>query len=234
MKRIEITTSHNIIVRFELASFVIRIGAFIIDILILMFFSFLFSLAFGDVSSLSVFVLILVWALYHLVFEVFNQGQSPGKMLLKIRVVSLEGRTPTFNDYLTRWAFRMIDVLPTSGSVAILLISSSEKNQRLGDMLANTTVVKVQNENAINLSSIQNIESEGEMLYPGIAQFSDGDMLLVKEAINRYMKNPHKENKSVITQLTRKITERLQIKPPGGNTIDFLKRALYEYVLLTR
>lgn len=234
MKRIEITTSHNIIVRFELASFMIRIGAFVIDILILLFFSFVFMMAFGDTSSLAGFFLLAVWAVYHLVFEVFNQGQSPGKMILKIRVVSLEGRTATFNDYLTRWAFRMIDVIPTSGSVAILLISSSEKNQRLGDMLANTTVVKVQNENAISLTSIQNIESEGDMLCPGIAQFSDSDMLLVKEAINRYMKNPHQENKSVITQLTQKITERLQIKKPSGNTIDFLKRVLYEYVLLTR
>jgi len=236
MDRIEVTTSHNIVVRFELASLLQRMIASILDFIILIMFTILINFL-GLTSGSSVFYWLLifpVWSFYHLAFEIFNNGQSLGKKILKIRVVSLEGRTAKVNDYLIRWVFRLIEVLPSLGTVAMIFISSSHKNQRIGDILANTSVVKQRNENNIQLSSIQNIDSEQEMMYPGITQFSDKDMLLVKEAINRYIKNPHSENKTVLNELTSKIAERLQIDPKGLQQLGFLKRVLYEYVLLTR
>lgn len=234
MERIEVTTSHNIVVRFELASVMLRIVAAIIDVGILLFFSFLI-LFFGGFQTIVYWLIVFpAWSFYHLLFEIFNNGQSPGKKLLKIRVVSLEGRSAKLKDYLTRWAFRFVDVLPSLGTIAIIFISSSEKKQRIGDMLANTTVVKVKNENTVLLSSIQNIDTDKEILYPGIAQFSDKDMLLVKESINRYYSSPNPENQTIIIDLTRRIADKLHISTKGLKRIDFLKRVLYEYVLLTR
>lgn len=234
MERIEVTTSHNIVVRFELASVIFRVVAGLIDILILMFFSFLCMATLGANSIVYALLLFPAWAFYHLVFEVFNNGQSLGKKLMKIRVVSLGGRNAKMKDYLTRWAFRFVDVMPSLGMVGIIFISSSEKKQRVGDMLANTTVVKVKNENTVQLSSIEKIDSDKEILYPGIVHFSDKDMLLVKESINRYYNTPNNENMLIIQELTNRITEKLHINPKGLKRIDFLKRALYEYVLLTR
>lgn len=234
MERIEVTTSHNIVVRFELASVMLRMVATLVDLCILILFSFACMLTFGFNTLVYWLIVFPVWAFYHLAFEVFNNGQSLGKKLMRMRVVSLEGRSAKLNDYLTRWAFRFVDVLPSLGTIAIIFITSSQKKQRIGDMLANTTVVKVENENTVQLSSIQNIDKNDEILYPAITQFSDKDMLLVKESINRYFSKPNTENQKVIVDLTKRIAEKLQISTKGLKQIEFLKRVLYEYVLLTR
>lgn len=232
MERIEITTSHNIVVRFELASLMQRVIAFAIDIVLLIIVTGLVALLGFD---LFYWILIFpLWAFYHLGFEIFYQGRSIGKKLLKIRVVSLEGRSAKVNDYLIRWVFRLIEVLPTLGSVAMIFISSSDKNQRIGDMLANTTVVKERNENAVQLKSIEKIKVEEEVIYPNAIQFSDADMLLVKQAIKRYMSNPHQNNKAVLDELSARISDKLNVDIKGMKKVDFLNKVLYEYVILTR
>lgn len=233
MERIEVITSHNIVVRFELASLIQRVLATFIDLVILIGYTIVVMMVFQ--STLFFWLLVFpVWAFYHLAFEIFNKGQSLGKKILKIRVVSLQGRTAKVNDYLIRWVFRLIEVLPSLGSVALIFLSSSEKNQRIGDMLANTSVVKQKNENEVRLESIEKLESKENILYPSITQFNDSDMLLVKEAISRYMENPHKKNKAVLDQLTQSILDKLNVQLNDQNQIDFLNQVLFEYVLLTR
>jgi len=233
LERIEITTSHNVVVRFELASLPQRIIAFVIDLIILCLYSALVMSVFQ--SQLFFWILVFpVWSFYHLAFEIFDHGRSLGKRIMKIRVISLEGRTAKVNDYLIRWVFRLVEVLPSLGSVAMLFISSSDKNQRIGDLLANTSVVRQINEDGVALNSIQNIERAEEILYPGISQYSDKDMLLVKQAIQRYMTNPHQNNKSVIDELCDRISGKLNVDIKDLKKIDFLNRVLYEYVVLTR
>lgn len=233
MERIEVITSHNIVVRFELASLIQRVLATFIDLVILFGYTVVVMMVFQ--STLFFWLLVFpVWAFYHLAFEVFNKGQSLGKKILKIRVVSLQGRTAKVNDYLIRWVFRLIEVLPSLGSIALIFLSSSEKNQRIGDILANTSVVKQKNENEVRLESIEKLESKENILYPNITQFNDSDMLLVKEAISRYMENPHDKNKAVLDQLTQSILDKLNVQLKNQNQIDFLNQVLFEYVLLTR
>jgi len=233
LERIEVITSHNVVVRFELASLTQRLLAFFIDLIFLIVYSGLVMAIFQ--SSLAFWLLVFpVWAVYHLAFEIFYQGRSLGKHLLKIRVISLEGRTAKVNDYLIRWVFRLIEMLPTMGSVAMIFISSSDKNQRIGDMLANTSVVKQRNENVVQFSSIQNMEVTEEVMYSAIRQYSDVDMLLVKESIARYLSNPHQNNKAVLDELADRIAEKLNVDISGMKRVDFLNKVLYEYVLLTR
>lgn len=233
MKRIEVSTSHNITIRFELASLTQRVLATFIDFIFLFFvFSFLMRIL-PDSMFLQLLVVFFL-SFYHLAFEMFNKGQSLGKKLLKIRVISLEGRIAKLNDYFIRWAFRGIDIIPSLGLIGIVSIFSSEKSQRLGDLLANTAVIKQQNEDSVQLASIQKLEVDGEIMYPALAQYNDSDMLLVKEALNRYARNPHTENKLVIDELTKKIADQLMIDPKKVRPVKFLKRVLYDYVLLTR
>ena len=46
---------------------------------------------------------------YTLLFEIFNQGQSLGKMAMKMQVVKLDGTMPTLGSYLMRWLLYIID-----------------------------------------------------------------------------------------------------------------------------
>ncbi len=234
MDSLEITTSHNIIVKVELASTLARILATIIDLFFIGFVtSILMAVSLG--VKFMIYLSLLFFMLYHLIMEYFNNGQSLGKRLLKLRVISLTGERPSLNDLVMRWMFRIIDVTFSIGMLASIFISSSKKNQRLGDILANTTVVKVQNENLISLEAIKNIvDNEYEISFPQVTMYSDSDMLLVKESLSRYKLNKSDANKAMILDLKRRIIKDLKIKKPDTNSIQFLRTILNDYIVLTR
>ena len=233
MNNIEIATAHNIVFRYELATTLQRVLAYMIDFIILGIVMSVLAAVFSVLPSIQVLISTLIAVFYHLVFEVFNHGQSPGKKLIKLRVVTLKGGTPTPYDYVLRWVFRMIDIPLTGGTLAILLISSSERNQRIGDILAQTTVISLQNDLGISLESLNNFETQEKILYPGVVKYNDNDMLFLKMSINRYMKFPTKENERILKNLTDNFVEELDLTGDNYN-VDFLKRLLSEYIVLTR
>ena len=63
--------------------------------------------------------------------ELFNHGQSVGKMVMRIRVVKKDGTTPGIGDFFMRWLLQLVD-LGFSG-VGALVILISKNSQRLGD-----------------------------------------------------------------------------------------------------
>jgi len=233
MSNIEISTSHNIVVRFELASLIQRILAWFIDILILILFSLIILMTSG--SEIVYWILVFpIWTFYHFIWEVFNKGQSPGKMLLKIRVVTLKGRTPLVIDYFTRWMFRLVDLTLSIGSIAIIFISSSSKAQRIGDILAQTSVVRSRNENEVSLDSIKNLEKGEELKYPQIVKYTDEDMLLLKQTLMRYRQSPNENTKAVLIKIADDISKEMKVKLTSSTTLEFLDQVLYEYIILTR
>ena len=233
MQTVEITTSHNIVIRCEVASTLQRIIAWFIDLFVLIVYSVIIS-SLLHVEFFYWIFMFPAWMFYHFFWEVFNNGQSPGKMLIRLRVVNLRGRTPRIIDYFTRWMFRMVDIAFTAGSLATMLISSSKKNQRMGDVLAQTLVIKVRNENSVTLESIRNIKSDQEFLYPSITAFSDKDMMLLKQSLIRYRESPSDQNKDVLLSISQKISEHLDIDLKRKNISEFLDRVLLEYIILTR
>src|ERR1043165_6017688 len=143
---IEITTTQNITVHYELAGVWERVVAFFLDAIILIVCSSILYAVFcsgvdGDIMPF--FTVIPFVVLYSLAFELFNNGQSIGKMALKLRVIRIDGQKVTFPDYMMRWMFRLMDIYASMGSVAFLGIISSSNNQRVGDLLANTVVVSL-------------------------------------------------------------------------------------------
>lgn len=234
MKNIEIATAHNIIFKYELATVLHRILAYMIDTAILSMYYIAMSIFFGWSTMLFYIFAFLGVALYHFIFEVFNRGQSIGKKVLKLRVVTLRGTTPTTKDLFVRWAFRMIDITFSVGLLAIINIVGSEKNQRIGDLIAQTSVVSLKSSSAISLKSLRELNrSEDVVNYPSLRQYSDEDMLLLKHAITRYHNHKTVENKAILTKIGKKILSDLDIKKEKLS-INFLKELLNEYVIITR
>jgi uncharacterized RDD family membrane protein YckC len=79
---------------------------------------------------------------YFIFFETIWSGQTPGKRLLKIRVVQDNGSPVTFFNVLIRNILRIVDVLPFAYAIGIIAILISKKNQRLGDLAAGAVVVR--------------------------------------------------------------------------------------------
>ena len=72
-----------------------------------------------------------------------NRGQTLGKMLLGIKVVREDnGEVPGLGAAAIRTVLRLIDVLPFAYLVGYISILITSRNQRLGDMAANTLVVR--------------------------------------------------------------------------------------------
>src|SRR5262245_47140626 len=145
MKNIEIITTQNVVLQYELAGVKERALAFLIDFLCIIFsFSILSAIGAGlaggseTASAVIVFLLMFMFMFYSLVFESLNKGQSIGKMALRIQVIKVAGGKITFSDYAARWVFRLIDIYFSLGAIASILVVSSAKGQRIGDVVANT------------------------------------------------------------------------------------------------
>ena len=146
-----------------------------------------FSLSEAGASEAAVFVLVgLPILLYDLAFEVFFEGQTPGKMLLRVRVARLDGAQPTLGQYALRWLLRWVDVTASSGTVAVLAISLSKRQQRLGDVAAGTTVVRQRRR--VRLDEVLYPEPQPGYVprFPEAARLSDADVRTLRAVLVRH------------------------------------------------
>ncbi len=242
MRSIEISTAQNVTIEYELATLRDRILAYLIDIIILTIAASILSSAFGVTGSetllkVAMYLIIGPAVLFYSVFsEAFWHGQSIGKKALGIKVVKLNGEELRFNELMIRWVFRLVDIYSSLGGLATLLISSSQKSQRLGDLLAHTTVIKDKPGNPASLESILKINKmeNYEASYPGVRVFSDEDMLLVKKMLRRFKEHPNEAHQQALNQLTAAVSRRLALPEVPKNKIDFLNKVLKDYIVLTR
>lgn len=123
----------------------VRVLAFVIDLLLraallaLAGAAWLYLGKFGSgLASISAFIL-LWW--YMVLFEVFNQGRTPGKQVLGLQVIHSDGTPVGWAGSLTRNLLRVVDLLPFAYCIGILSILSNANFQRLGDLAAGTLVV---------------------------------------------------------------------------------------------
>jgi uncharacterized RDD family membrane protein YckC len=240
MDEIEITTTQNITIHYELASIFERIVAFTIDLIILSLSSLiLFGLAsaiFPMAEEILIYLTLLpIIVFYSLFLELFNNGQSLGKMALKLRVIRIDGEKTNFLDYLMRWMFRILDIYGSFGGIAFLGVISSTNNQRTGDLLANTVVVSLRKDNRMKLDNLLKLNNQTKYIpvYPDVLKFDEETMLIVKEVLKKQIKHPNVAHKKAFDLLVEKITQELNLKTPK-NKVEFLKTLLKDYILLTR
>ena len=80
--------------------------------------------------------------LYFILLEGYLDGQTLGKKLLKIRVVREDGGDLDLRGAVLRNVLRIIDALPFFYLIGILVIYVSDHNQRIGDLVGDTYVVR--------------------------------------------------------------------------------------------
>jgi uncharacterized RDD family membrane protein YckC len=79
---------------------------------------------------------------YFIFCEMLFNGRSLGKRLAGLRVVRVSGQAVGFWSSLLRNLLRVADALPGMNLVGVVLIVTTTKNQRLGDLVAGTIVVR--------------------------------------------------------------------------------------------
>jgi uncharacterized RDD family membrane protein YckC len=234
MPTITVQTSQNIEIDYDLAGVGDRIVAYLIDVLIYIAYytSLMLLQSTGDFSGYGFqFVAIIPILVYQLLSEVFLNGQSIGKRVKKIRVISLDGNQPHIGQYLIRWLFRIVDIMLSSGLVAILSISLSEKAQRVGDMLAGTTVVRTRRQTKIDDTLFLETDENYIAKYPQAVNLSDQDISLLKEVLNRQVRSNY-ESMNLTRKAADKVMKMLNIMTPDDPN-SFLQDIIRDYNFLT-
>lgn len=101
------------------------------------------------IRALLVIFIFLIFNGYFALFETFWAGQTPGKRLLKLRVIREDGRPVTFWEASVRNLLRSFDFMPAPFySIGIVSIFATSRDQRVGDLFAGTVVVRERAEQA--------------------------------------------------------------------------------------
>lgn len=189
MDNIRIQTTQNVDIEYELASVGDRILATLLDYV---FFIAYFVLI-GIIASMTggrflesialVMIVLLPVFLYDLFCEMFFQGKTFGKMIMKIKVVKLDGTQAGFGAYLLRWLLRIIDTRLFSGGVALIAILANGKGQRIGDMAAGTTVIKMKQKVTLNDTILNRVAPTYAIVFQEVSNLSDSDIAIIKEVM---------------------------------------------------
>ena len=241
MSSISVETSQNVQINFQLASLGQRIGAFLIDIFLLYFVGILvamalfasFATSFGTEQSVYVLVFMyLMGAFYHLGMEYFFNGQSVGKMILGIRVVRVDGEEAGFFNYFMRWMLRLVDITLTSGVVAIFSIALTDKQQRVGDVLGGTTVVRVRNQSASKrFHKIVGEESDTPVTFPEVSRLTDADVRKISEMYNKVLSGDHDHyaRSKLMIQLKTATMKKMGVTKTDLESKEFIEQVIRDY-----
>ena len=235
MQQIQIETTQNVTIEFEIASIGDRILASLIDYLIIIGYM-IAILIMASILNNTIPISIGFWSLillpvffYDLGCELFLNGQSFGKKIRKIKVVKLDGTQPTFINYFLRWIIRPIDVTFSYGTVAMITMFINGKGQRLGDLAANTSVIKLKKDFSLEDTIFRKVEETYEVYFPEALNLNDGDITIITEVLNQISKiTDHIVYEEIIqktkNEIARKMGISTDIKP-----LPFLYTVIKDY-----
>lgn len=107
--------------------------------------------------AVLIIAIFLVWSGYFAFFEWAWNGQTPGKRWLRLRVIREDGRPITFWEAAARNLVRIFDMMPSSlYSVGLVSIFISSRDQRVGDLVAGTVVVREREAQAPTFAEVFN------------------------------------------------------------------------------
>lgn len=247
MLEVKLDTGFNIEVDFLLPSFFKRFLAWIIDGAIIFAYYLVGSNVLGSwlgsgEGHIWAWVLFSIPPLaYHLLCEVFLNGQSVGKKATRIKVISADGGEPTISQYLIRWLFRLADfpvwvlgsvfvgALPWWCSIFLFAglasILATPYSQRLGDLVAGTLLIDTRNRTSWEDTVFTELAEDYKPRYPQVMQLSDKDINTLKSIINSV-------SKSGDYDLSMRIADRIRSKLDiysDQDSLEFLQTLLKDY-----
>ncbi|MBC7688169.1 MAG: RDD family protein [Aquabacterium sp.] len=255
MSEIQISTPFNIDIEFEIAAFHKRLFAYFIDLIILvMYMLSMLYLLYGGFKvgegsyGFVLIVLVLPMLFYTLLTELRMNGQTIGKKIFKIKVVSLDGGEPTLGQYALRWFMRFYEwafiifflfwgnggygimLLVTGGITSIIVISLSAKSQRLGDLVANTVVVETASTLSVHDTIFMLVtKTDYHVKFPEVMRLSDRDINTIKNVLNQSKRTNTYE---MCNRIAAKVQDVLKV-PTDMYALDFLEKIMEDYNYLS-
>ncbi|MBS4208024.1 RDD family protein [Bacillus sp. FJAT-50079] len=254
--QVGVKTPEYVSLQFQLAGLGSRTAAFIIDQLILMAVQIVLIIGlvvltsgdsawftYFDVGSIAFAITIIAvfminWG-YFIVFEFVSGGRTIGKRLIGIRVIQENGHSITFLSSLIRNLLRIIDSLPTSYLLGIIMIFFHSKHKRIGDLVAGTIVVHERKAKRKKLSPL-----EKEMEARGLSKddlvvdewtlqsLDKKDWELLKTYSQRLLQLPINERQDLTQQIATILFTKLNWETGQKNTRELENMLLILYLQL--
>ncbi|XOV66015.1 MAG: RDD family protein [Fluviicola sp.] len=260
MKSVEFVSAQNVKVEYEYATVIQRTTAAIIDATTVAVYLIIMFMIIGGINSkytllLELLIMKLPWIFYHPILEYLTHGQTLGKYAIGIRVVTTDGERPGLREIFTRWLFKghffwiafsffapfenllMLGLIHIGfGVIGFMYSSVSDKKQRMGDVMAGTIVIKDKSAVRYSLRDVLSIKSQKNYTpeYPNVIRFTDEDMLLIKNTIQRVRKYPNSETKKFAIELADESARLIGLEKTPDKRLKFLQTLLQDYVVLTR
>ncbi len=248
MATIRVHTTQNVSLEYEVASVGDRILAALLDYLILIGWGVLWAIIFaaiadGDTKAtapldlsdpaqvIATAILALIgspFVFYFLVCEIFFNGQTLGKKARYIRVMRLDGTPARLGDYFLRWLLRPLEIILTLGSAAMVTILVNGRGQRLGDLLAGTTVLSIKPRAGALLAAELATPSGYQPVFEQAAQLSDPDVALLRQLLSRGL---NQGNYMLLHETALKIKHLLGVESDLGDEA-FLRTVLRDHAHL--
>jgi len=163
-------------------------------------------------NALKTLLILLIFGLQWVYFNLFEwiwNGQTPGKRLLNLRVIKVDGSPVSGIDVLLRNLSRPVDTFGPMGLIGLLMIFVSRKAQRLGDLMARTLVI---HETQIDWSIFDQIEVPAATTPGSTAQVAVAIRLTSAqwELLHRYLNRRDQFEREARQRLALSICESLK------------------------
>lgn len=240
MEKLLINTPQNVRIEYSLASVGTRFLALAIDYALIICYGYLtYYLAGHLVNNMNdrtlKIGLLMLWLLpvmlYHFVLESTLGGQTVGKMILKIKVVRIDGSRATLYEYFIRWVLNLVDIWMLSGVIGLLSIILSRQSQRIGDMAAGTTVISMKARIALSQTVYENLANTYEPVFPEfqIGKLSDKDINIIKQSLYTARKDKNTVVPALLAEKVRKVTGVRQGEYSDLQFIEIVLKDHYHY-----
>ncbi len=170
----------------------------------------------------------LYWG-YFAIFEVFWNGQTPGKRQAHIRVITASGRPITVFEAIARNFLRAVDsqLFYMVGAIAIAV---DKKNRRLGDMVAGTVVIHELQEQGDSYWYGQKSDAVVTPPVEAITAMTAQEFQLIETFLNRRLDLPYEQRQQTAQTIADRIGTRLNVPPADrGSAENFLEELSRRY-----
>lgn len=235
---IEIVTPENIAFRYRVAGPYRRLPAYLVDLGIRTFLTVFGAIGFAILAGgtglglmwwvglTMVLVFLLTW-FYGGLFEALWNGQTPGKRLMQIRVVSVDGQPIGGLQAVLRNVLRSIDAQPICFyQLGLWTAMMNDRFQRLGDLACGTMVVVEERpwlQGVLRTGEPQAVEMAGRI--PAGFQVSRKMARALAAYVQRRRTFPRPRRLEIARHLGEPLRRKFQL-PPGTN-LDLLLCGLY-------
>ena len=201
---------------------------------------------FDENRGIDILLISIPMLLYSLLTELWMNGQTIGKKIMSIRVISLEGGEPTLGQYILRWITKFFEwpflfgyiifardvliiytiITGILGIAVVIIIAVTPKNQRLGDLAAGTVIVNTRSKLTVDDTVFMAINTtDHKVMFPDVMRLSDRDINTIKNVLTQANKRSSYE---MCNRVAMKVREILKIHTDMHNE-QFLEKLLEDY-----